>query len=538
MLKLLIVDDEALDRDGLVNQIKWSEFDIVSISTAKSGFDAMRKIKGIMPDILITDIKMPGMTGLKLAEQVKLIIPNIKVIFISGYDDFAFAREAIKIGAYEYILKPVVTEELIRAISKIQNICIKEKEENSVLISLQDLAGQSRVILKDKVLRDIVYGTLLKSDINKVNKLIDGISEGSIYTTVIVDVDDYKKLMEENDLSLIEAKLVEVNHFIMNFNSSECFINSFQSKPSRFVLLFIIKRGIQIEEIKNIVLKNARIISCKLNNDIHISSTIAVSDSTDVLGKIYQTYNQCIIMVGQKMFKGKGTILTDTIIEEEENKLGKICYNIEQELAKCIRNQDAERMNYLIDYLFENIKAIGVCDSKYVIQVSINILSMMEMTIYEMNEKIENIFGMDFYFWDKLLSLETISDIKLWIIDIFNTAIVYLISKEQNGNSKIIEKVKLYIAENYGKEISLKQIATEFFYSPNHLGLIIKEELGKGFSEYLTEYRMIKASEFLKEPNIRIYEVAEKVYYKNVAAFANRFKELFGVTPKQYKDRY
>lgn len=374
LLKLLIVDDEVLDREGLVEQIPWHDLHISEIQTAKNGFDALRKIKDFKPDILISDIKMPGLNGLELIKKVKIELPDIKVIFISGHDDFNFVQNALHLRAYNYILKPINTEELLNTMRIISKLCL----------------------------------------------------------------DEIKEKYERNNLNFFLAK-----------------------------------------------------------------------------GKILQNDEIC-----EKYFDYKKALYMD------------------KELEKCLYSLDKVRLEKIVDEFFDDVYSFDTTDRRYIIMASLNIISKLEMILSDMDESISNILNTQINLWEKLLNYETITDIRNWIKHIFKIVIDYLKVKFESTNGKIIIQIEEFVKMNYDKDISLKEIANKFYYSPNHLGLIIKEMLGKGFTEYLTAYRMEMASDFLKNPSIKIYEVAQKVSYKNVNAFINKFKEHFGITPKEFKKRY
>lgn len=557
MLKLLIVDDERYDREGLKRQLPWEDFGIIDIETASDGFEAMDLIRSIRPDILITDIKMPWLTGLQLAEEAKKLIPSIKVIFISGYDDFEYVKTALKMDAYEYILKPVDTVELMDAVRNVTDTIRKEAEEEELRESLLRRVDESKPFMRQKLLCDLVFGTARYDELWGTIRSLDIRFGGEAYITVIAEVDDYAEILEKPGDGDIRRLHDRINAVIDNLSSTLCQIQPIHINDARYVLLLSFGQtgssgaqascaqvsGAQlsgVQTLEALTSEAARIARDMLEMAAQIcgiSMTAAVGLPVVKPEDVHKSYTHGCDVLSRKMFSGKGTVLTDRGSFQEGMEENGIFAEIDQELVKCIRNLDMDRAHHLLDYLFDSIRTKQGVGARYVQDLCINIISKMQVALFEMNETVENIFGPGVVLWEKLMKFETILDIRQWMKNVFKAVIEYLAVKRERGSRKVIESVIRYIEENYHREITLKEIAAEFFYSPNYLGQIFKEETGQGFNEFLTEYRMKTARELLKDGALKIYEVAEMVSYRKVAAFISQFKKYYGVTPKEYRDR-
>lgn len=425
MFKLLIVDDEELDREGLREQIDWEEYNVLCAGTAKNGFDALRKFADLDPDIVISDVKMPGMTGLKLVGELRKVKPSIKVVFVSGYDDFEYARTAIQLEAIEYILKPINSGELKNTILRVVTSLEQERNEKEQIELLSRLAEEGKSLQKERLLMDIIYGTIGKEQLAKAKELFRDSEGGNCFVITMIDIEEYLDQSPRQVNENSSRKLTALEELLKN-RIIECFkIDLLRLQPGKLIILLSsTAQGIRegyLEAIK----KEFLLISEEINKLLELTITTAVGSFVNNIEEVYKSYDSCCDLMHSKLHLGKGSVIT------------------------------------------------------YLNRAS----------------------------YDK-------------------------------GNKKVIDKVKKYIEDNYSKDISLKEIAYEMYYSPNHLGLLIKEFLGKGFNEFLVEYRMQKASELLKNPSLRIYEVAQKVSYKNLTAFNNKFKEFYGAAPKEYRERY
>jgi two-component system, response regulator YesN len=536
VFKTLIVDDERLDREGIKGQIEWKDLNITIVETAKNGFEALAVIESQKPDILITDVKMPGMNGLILAQKASEIVPWIKVIFISGFDDFEYVKNALLINAYEYLLKPVDTDDLLTAIKKVVNERIKERkteEENELLINK---VNESKPLLKQKLIYDIIYGTSNNESIWKnINYLNLNFQEGC-YRILLCELDDYGFLLEElgtNKLENLQKVIIDIISKIEVYN---CLLEFAQIDKTRIAVVLSFNSELENGRINDMSNNISKHIIEEVKNATSISITIGIGCIVKAFTELHLSYDESCMALSQKMLAGKGTVIyyyPKTNIKEA----GIEFQNITNEMIQCIKSHDTNKANYLLDYLFNSLESGNVYGSKYIQNCCINIISRIEIELIELNESVENVFGKNIVLWEKLMKFETILDIRQWMKNIFRAVTEYFENKNSKKNRKIIMAVIQKIEQNYSSELTLKDVATEFFYSPNYLGAIFKEELGMGFSECLSEYRMKKAGELLQQTHLKMYEVASQVGYKNVPSFINQFKLSYSMTPTEYRER-
>lgn len=412
--RLLIVDDERLDREGLYRQLKWSDFGIEWVETAKSGKEALSKQKWFKADIIYTDVKMPGMNGIEMAKKIKEFGAEPIIIFVSGYDDFGFVKSAINLGAVEYVLKPVQTGELTEVTKKaVERLEIRKKEETE-RSNLKNLVDLSRPIVKNQILTDYLKGE------------IDNKEYGVYEENLKMNFDQYKVAAGVIELSVSQSRtgsredtsvIKHIDKKLAEWKEEFCetvFIKYSLTKK----VLFYIGSG------ESLCLREEALASCRkiiewVKTETGIEAVFAVSEEVMGSGNIRLSFLQ-----GEKQLAKKMAAEADKISVENET--------------------------------------------------------------------------------DSL-------------------------------TGRVIEQVEEYVAENYMNEISLKQIAKELFYSPNHLGLIIKKNMGCGFGEYLTRYRMKRAAEFLTSPRYRVSDVARLSGYKSTNAFTIKFKEFYKVSPMQYR---
>lgn len=537
MIRVLIAEDEYLDNEGIKESIKSEHGDNLVVETVFSGFEAMDKLNSFSPDILISDINMPGMNGIELASKIKTSIPDINIIFISGYDDFEFLKSAIKLEAFEYILKPVddneIKEVLNRVISKISNDKLVKEED----VVLRQIVSESIPIMKRKFLIDLIYGTIDNTDIwQKINNLHLEIQEG-IYNIILFEVDDYLFIENENEKKAIEKKF---DGILCNINIEKyniCYKQGICIGNGRGAVLLSFNSFIQENTQNDTILNIAKNILSETENELGKSITVSIGKSVLKVEEIYQSYDDACEKMLQKLILGKGTVISELSISQNQNieyLKNSEFIRINKELIKCLQNSDKQKALHLLDYFFNNIRSYNIYNIKYIQNCCINIICQVQNYLFANNESLDDELEYELINWNNILKFDTIQDICSRMKEIFEKVIESKINKKSN---KAVDFVLKYIEEKFNEDITIKEIANELYYSQNHLGVLFKKETGKGFSEYLTEYRLKKAQELLKTTLLRTYQVSDAIGYSNVNSFIKQFKLAYGITPKEFRGR-
>lgn len=537
MLNLLIVDDEELDREGLLTELDWEQYGISEVRVAKTGMEALKIMREFEPHILMTDIKMPVMSGLQLAENAKKLFPSIKVIFISGYDSFEYAQGAIKLNVCGYLLKPIDTDELIDVIVNVVDDIMKERlsmEKNNMHNQIMD---ESRQFLKTRLFFNLFYGTYDDESefINRAHYLGLNFATGK-YVLLLAQIDDYNQLdfgvnKEENEKICLDICSIacEMGRGIYRIESAFIDLQTCAA---------LVSCGSHVPD--ELVLNEACIIGEKLigtvRDMLNISISVGVSSVLSKLSEIQQGFNDCCDALKKKIYTGKGKVNRKSQDNEAPNL--KLSFeNMDVELSKLLIDGDRSRIINTIDHMFDLIESNRISDNRFIQNLCINIISRLNITVMEIGLDLNDIFGGGALLLNKLMSFETILDIRRWMKNIFSSVLEYYEQMQEDKYSNIRREFQKYIEDNYQNDITLKEIAEKWHYSPNYLGNIFRQKFGKGFSEYLTEYRMRKAVLLLKNHEAKIYEVAHQVGYNNISSFIKQFKQTYDVTPAEYRIR-
>lgn len=531
MLRLLIVDDEDLDREGLLTELNWEQYGISEVRSARTGMEAIRVMKNYEPHILMTDIKLPVMSGLQLAEKAKILFPNIKVVFISGYDKFEYAQEAVKLNAYRYILKPVDNDELIGlVVDLVDNIMeerlLAEKEDMK-----NDIMYESKNLLKSRLFLDFIdYSYDDESEfINRAQYLGLNIVPGK-YILLLTQIDNYNEWV--NSVSLVDNEKICLDICCIACEMRKNIYCIDAAAIDHQTCAVLISCNSQVPD--ELLFDESCIIAEELIGTVqgmlNISMSIGVSRVFLKLITIKQGYIECMDALKKKIYAGCGKVHSNS----QKSKIPNIKLNLENmgmELCKMLIVSDKGGIAHSLDKMFDRMVNNHEENNSSIQNLCISIIYRLNATIVEMGLEPNDIFDDSSMLINKLIGFETILDIRQFMKNIFLSVIEYYERLKESKDFCIRREFEKYIEINYQNDISLKKIAEEWHYSPNHLGNIFKQKLNKGFSEYLAEYRMGKAVILLKSDDAKIYEVAHSVGYNNISCFIKQFKQIYGITP-------
>jgi len=522
-LSLLIADDETLDRDGLARQLDWSEHSISEVFTAKDGPSALEILRKKSIDILFSDIRMPLMSGIELAQYARQIHPTLQIVFISGYDDFTYAKAAIQMNVHEYILKPVCTKELATCVSNLAERIKKQKEEQEQKGMLMRVASEGMPLLRNKLMLDLLFGVY--SNIEVRMKDVNVLQGAGLFAVLLIELDDYH--ISQND----NTKKMKALQKTIGSLSFQCDIELVQIEESRLGIIVSVNANTSPHVIEEAIADFAQKILAQITPSFNV--TIGVGSIVDNYRKLSSSYDRSVQALLSKRQGVKGNVLhsINGTAPEDDQPLNKIEY----EIADCIKQLDPVKVMHLLDYLFDSFELNKDRSSHTIQYYCVNIINQTFVTLEDFNVRTEDLLGNTSSLIQHMLKLETVSNIKQWIKSVIWTAIDILDGKRKSMRQEAVEKVISYVESNYKDNISLEKIAKEIYYTPNYLGNVFKQETNQNFSKYLMEYRIRQAAQLLYDRNVKVLDASLSVGYKNMSSFIKNFKSVFGVTPSEYR---
>lgn len=530
---ILIADDENTTVEILSKKIKKHYEENINLSLANNGLEVIEKIKKQVPDILITDICMPIKSGLEVVKYIRRENLSIKILLISGYDEFEYAREAISLGVSNYILKPFLMEEIYQNIDRI----IGELDnENQIVLNMEKLKNNTQKFQEravQAILDDLLEGKAISE---KDRKNCDGLFSFSAhcYCSGSIRVEENRLVKEaagENSKSVLEELLSVVSEELFTPKVKFYII---RKKETLYGMIwtscledetkvrFYIKRG--IEHLTN---------SMKKYTGMFIS--VSVGDIVKNYQEIGKSWKQALNM---QTFCGEGGDLIYIFNERKKiqgkpdiGKVDDIKKNIV--FATLMGNQDmAEK------YLRE--LAIGY--SKVSVDQALFFQITVGEIVYDILEELKQNINtrtavMSIYqnFMD-----EQKSGIGYPQLHDFIRECCSVIEKSHNtGNAKkIVETIKKYIKNNLqDEELDLRKVSEQVMFSESYVKQVFRRETGEAFKDYVIRLRLEKARELLEKSSMSIREISEMCGYKNQRYFASSFKLHYGISPSGFREK-
>ena len=542
MLKIFLAEDEVVVRETIKRMIPWEELGFELVGEAADGEMALPLLIRQQPDLLITDIKMPFMDGLTLARLAKKEIPGLKVVILSGYDDFNYAKQAIGIGVEDYLLKPITKNALIERLSEIRSRYEHEKTQKEYYEKFQrEMQAYEKNSSRD-FFEALVGGSMDMMEVyKKAEKLgLDIVAEA--YNVLIFTMNcDEDFSGQRDEYSSWEAESLEL---LENFFAGHSSAMLFRSNIFSYGVLLKGQRETIEENTRACVDEIRKILS---RQDGRREWFLAVGQSVERLSQIQKSYHTASRAYSQRYLYDENILYYDEMetmehpggqAETEDNAyLQKVDVNALNPaiLQKFLSNGlQEETENFVKDYFY----AIGqepmeslVFRNYVILNVRFSVISFIKGLGCDTNE-------MESADTEEVLaeSGKNMESAIAYAKKMISQAIEIRDQNSGNKNRSILKTAVDFIDSHYmDEEISLNTVANVANVSSNHFSALFSQNMGQTFIEYLTSLRMNKAKELLRCTGMRSSEIAGEIGYKDAHYFSYLFKKTQGMTPSDYR---
>lgn len=539
MLRTFLVEDEVIIRENIKRMVPWEKYGFELVGEAADGEMALPLIRKSRPDILITDIKMPFMDGLTLSKLVKKEIPNIKIVILSGYDDFNYAKQAISIGVEDYLLKPITKNALLERLEEIRNHCEDEKTQQEYYEKFRMEMQEYEQYASRDFFENLVRGNMNVEEIyRRADKLnIDIVSEA--YNILIFTPDINDNPYDSAEYSDWEA---EVHKKIGNYFINHQYALLFRHQVFSYAVL--IKGTVDnieerteacVEALQNIMEETGR----------GMEWVVAIGEPASRLSLIKQCYYSAMRAYSFRYLCDGQHILRYSNLEKKQDSSSR-------KDGECLKNVDVNALNpailqkFLGNGLMEEVEgfvrdyfyAIGkepmeslVFRNYVVLNVRFSVISFLKKLGYSYTDTDDR--------ETEAVMEETSKSTEAAISyaqDLIKKSIEIRDENAGNQTKNVLQGAVEFINSHYmDEELSLNTAAHVANVSANHFSTLFSQNMGQTFIEYLTSLRMSKARELLRCTAKRSSEIAGEVGYKDAHYFSYLFKKTQGMTPSEYR---
>lgn len=504
MLKVLVVDDEFIVRAGLISCINWEEMNLDLIGEASNGHEALDIILKETPDIILLDLLMPVMTGMELIQKLEDLNIKSNIVILSCHEDYNYVREAFKKGVRDYILKLSSTPE---------EICSVLKDVVKKILDESASPGPSSV-------------AYVKADIEKSPCQIAPLDNG--YYLICFYGDSLAKKDNELILSLSLEWIQSAP--TGKYMYTACLIN--ESVPSVIAVPTVPDKSLHINDQK-LLSETKQLYSC-LKHFIDAPLYIGISSYSPCDKPFSKSMKESRKALDTLFYNNTGHIgfysQLSTLFKEKESS-----HIFLPKISELIKHQHFPALLTQVEaYLAWANKTQP--DPRIIKLDSIDVVNALNNHLKDKNLSLEDIDEDSLYYYQHIANMHTFQELQSYLTDFIMTYIQFLQDKGQkNIRNDVLEALK-YIEEHYSDDISLPDVADYICISKNHLSYLFKKETGKTFSDYLIQYRIDKAKDFLtSETKLTVSDIAEKTGFHDTGYFSKVFKKATGLSPNQYK---
>lgn len=522
--KVLLVDDDYDVIQIIMKKINWEGLGFLVVGYANNGIKAFELVEELQPDVVMTDIKMPFMDGMELSNRIKAEYPATKILFFTGFDEFEYAKGAVRLEVEEYILKPVNSVELTEVFTRLKIKLDQEISEKRNVEILQKYYMESLPLLQANFYSSLIAGRIREDEIPKYLSDYQLSFSESFFCCLIIHTSSSQVPDNMNPLLLSTSVHKQAKERLVEKWSAKCFMYL-----GNTILITQLKTENEVSELTDDCDR-----FCKYcRTIIGAVVTIGIGKVCDSILALSQSYNSAREAVSYRVIYGasKAINMKEVVSQPAQAKVNDAELS---DLFKMIRLGSEEDVVKAVDRYLAHTSF----PNKSLQQYHIDMMELIS-TLYRfaINNDIlaDDFLGDIRKLYSSLLDFEA-TTLQNWLIDCCLSFRKKLIQARSSSRQSFVSKAKEYVSQNYADtELSLDHICEILGVSNSYFSSIFKKETGNSFISYLTDYRMDRASCQLVETNEKSYIIAKNVGYADPNYFSYVFKRRFGVSPSKYR---
>ena len=519
---VILVDDEEEVREAIIRKVDWESIGFKVIDSAENGEEALEKAERLCPDVVMTDIQMPFMDGLTFCRKLKETLSNTKIVIFSGYDEFEYAKEAIKLEAEEYILKPINSMELTQVFVRIKERLDEELDHKRNLDRLRKYYVESIPILREQFLLSLLEGRVSKKEITQMTEACNLQLDSPFYAVGVVktDADDLDAgLFSVSIKQMVDERMAKkFSYLCTNYLGNVTIIGLLKEKAEMDLFIHMLD---QVCKISHRMLK--------------INVTGGIGKLTSNLEAIYQSFQEAKDAIDYRILIEPNQAIYIQDIEPKADARFLLEEKDIQSITRALKVGTKEELEDTIRNMTAVLKSSRITLAQLQSSFMELFVEIMRLSrVYELDLESIDEFQLDFY--NEIRRFDSLDAIGEWLLSIC-LQIRGMIRRERKDATKLlIEKAICYMEENYSdSELSVEKICGFLNLSATYFSTLFKKETGLSFVTYLTKIRMEKALWMLNSTDEKAYVISEKVGYMEPNYFSYVFKKQFGVSPSRYR---
>lgn len=535
MYKLLLVDDEERVRQGMRISLDWEAQRIVIVGEAEDGLEALDLIERNQPDLIISDVRMPHMNGLELTEQALRIVPHVKVILLSGYDDFAYVQQAIRNGAFDYMLKPTKVEELVSVLDKAKESIEQDIGRMRDVEQLQRELFRSRPALKENGLRQLLGGRMNAQEIRRMCGGLELSLNDGCCACLVMEIDEEEAGGEggrTNDKRLLLFALRNISEELLR---QHLYAEAIEQTDNQLVIIVSSEHSPEFgeqEEKLRVIIPN---IQYNMLNYYKTTVSVGIGRWYSGSERLARSYAESLEALQYRLYSGRGSMLfVGDIGNDTTRKSVPYPYGLEEKLSLALRLGDSQGARDSARQFIHRMTAVHAVNPDRLREVCLQLALGIRRKLAEWDisdDRMPGLAKLD----ERMRRLQTVGQLENWLLDDVERLLDMTGDARRHRDVSMIQKAISFMEEQYHRDISLQDIADAVHLTPNYFANLFKEHAGETVFGYLTRIRMDQAKRLLLQTGLKSYEIALRVGYSDANYFGKAFKKQFGLTPVEYR---
>ncbi|MDR9852620.1 response regulator [Paenibacillus sp. VCA1] len=519
--KVILVDDEPIILRSLQAAIGWEELGLTVVGTARNGESALKLIGEHSPEMVISDIRMPGMDGIALMKEVLSGNPKRIFIVISGYGEFEYAREALRQGAFDYLLKPIDHEELTGMLQRAAAQLDARAENERLLHSVKALS----VMARERMFSEWIEGN--DRPLGHMQWMENSELEQD-YVMAVVQLDRFLRLNEQWLPDEKRLWLFAVRNILEEWSLQHGALTVFPFHSGEWIVVFPAVGGTDhVRQGNDLILQ--------IKKYAKLSCSVGISRVFKGIGQLSAAYRSATQALYQRFYSEREGVFAEREERPNEARPTDLKYpkQVESDLLESARTLDLQRMEAAFDDLklyIERHAAAKETAERLLVEIAVVLYRQLEYANLLADWPLDGLL-------QALHEAENLQE----AISLLRNAVARQMEESRRSQAKedgrsLIEKAKLYIMNHYHKDLGIEEVAEVVDLSISHFCTLFKQVSGYTFLEYLTECRMEKAKYILKNTGVKVYQIASMVGYQDPKYFTQVFKKTTGRTPSEYRE--
>ena len=536
MLKILVADDEEKVCQLIIRLVDWEALEMEVVGTASNGFDALEKIRDVSPDVVITDIRMPGLDGMELIRQARLLNGELAFVIISGYRHFEYARTAIKYGVSDYLLKPIKKEELTATLSRIKELYLERTQqltfEERVRLVLKNDAGRLRTNYFSNILYPKRGGTEPLS-LEEINREYHYSFCSGVFQIFCIKFDR----LPSRDRKSLEFLVDKANGIAQKRLEGVCCDFELYAESSYVFLLLNYLPGNQKtvrHEIKALLDELSVFESIMAGMRV----TIGVGEPAESVSDLRCSLRTARWRVEQRLICGNGLVIDSELKAPSGFTDSEQFEGFNRDMEKAVESLDSDEVGRHLQKLEKELLGWPGITGHELLQMCKEVCNVYLLSMKRLKIAVENEDSFVEQFAAGADECESAEVLFRFLNREIGGSFTKAAGRKKQEDNRPIRTAKKYINEHYMNPITLEDVSAMAGFNPTYFSSLFKKETGTPFLEYLSGVRMDMAKRLLKETGQPVAAICEAVGYSDVKYFVKAFVKYTGLKPNEYRKLY